>query len=118
MGLASNLNLMNYPITIWTLNNSGNPYEQGWTKTFTAGQFVEKAKKTVSKTGEDVVSYVMFVIPVRLKIENGIEYRLEKGQSLLTEPSSEAYEPISQKSAPTIEDIRNGTDASEWIIYV
>ena len=117
MGLASNLNLMNYPITIWTLNNSGNPYEQGWTKTFTTGQFVEKAKKTVSKTGEEVTSYAMFVLSERLDIKN-TEYRLEKGQSLLTEPPIEAYEPISQQSAPTMEDIRNGTDASEWIVYV
>lgn len=117
MGLASDLNLMNYPITIWTLNISGNPYEQGWTKTFTSGQFVEKARKKVSKTGEEVISYAMFVLSERLDIKN-TEYRLEKGRSLSTEPSSEAYEPISQQSAPTMQDIRNGTDASEWIIYV
>ena len=117
MGLATRLGHMVTDITLWELSSSGNPYEDGWTKKLLQGEFVEKTRKTLNKTGSEVTSYARFVISEKLDIKEKT-YKLELGHSLGIAPSNEAYEPISSQSGITVAETRAGVEGSEWTIYV
>jgi hypothetical protein len=108
---------MKTPITLWELSKSGNPYDDGWVSKHIYGQFVEKTRKTEDKSGAEVTSYARFTISENLNIKE-IDYKLELGHSLGSEPSLEAYKPISSQGNPTIAETRAGETGSEWVIYV
>ena len=116
-GLASRLGHMKTPVTLWEMVTGGNPYDDGWSPKLLYGQFIEKTRKTLDKTGSEVTSYASFLISERLDIKEK-QYKIELGHTESLVPSANAYEPISFEGSPTLSETKAGKTASEWVIYV
>lgn len=110
------MGLMNTKITLWK-ELALHPTNPSFEKKFLLGQYLEDKKKTINKNNEEVTSYRRFVLNEYIEIKEN-KYKLELGHVESDFPSNNAFEPISVKGSPRIQNVRGGEIAKEWEIYV